>query len=50
MYNMINAFYYSLKPYRKGFIKAQIQDITDASINEIMTVTMKLEENILYGS
>ena len=45
----IHAFIYGLKPWLKGFVKAQAQAMTDASLNEIMTVVLKLEENIQYG-
>ena len=47
--NAIYAFIYGLKPRLKGFVKAQVQAITDASLNEVMTVTLKLEENVQYG-
>ena len=42
----IYAFICSLKIYLMGFIKAQIQVITDVSLNKIITVVLKLEENI----
>ena len=32
------AFIYGLKPWLKGFVKAQAQAMTDASLNEVMTV------------
>ena len=45
----IHAFIYGLKPWLKGFVKAQAQAMTDASLNEVMTVRMlKLEENVQY--
>ena len=44
----IHAFIYGLKPWLKGFVKAQMQAITDASLNEVMTVALKLEENVQY--
>ena len=34
----IHAFIYGLKPWLKGFVKAQVQAMTDASLNEVMTV------------
>ena len=45
----IHAFIYDLKPWLKGFVKAQAQAMTDVSLNEVMTVALKLEENIQYG-
>ena len=45
----IHAFIYGLKPWLKGFVKAQAQAMTDAFLNEVMTVTLKLEENVQYG-
>ena len=45
----IHAFIYSLKPQFRGFIKTQVQAMTDASLNEVMTVALKLEKNIQYG-
>ena len=45
----IHAFIYGLKPHLKGFVKAQVQAITDASLNKVMTVALKLEENVQYG-
>ena len=42
----IHAFIYGLKPQLKGFVKAQVQAMTDASLNEVMIVTLKLEDNI----
>ena len=42
----IHAFIYGLKPWLKGFVKVQAQAMTDdASLNEVMTVVLKLEEN-----
>ena len=40
---MIHAFNYSLKPYLKGFIKAQAQTITYASLNEVIVLALKLD-------
>ena len=45
----IHTFIYGLKPWLKGFVKAQVQAMTDASLNEVMTVALKLEENVQYG-
>ena len=45
----IHAFIYGLKPRLKGFVKAQVQAMTDASLNEVMIVALKLEENVQYG-
>ena len=45
----IHAFIYSLKPRLKGFVKAQAQAMTNASLNEVMIVALKLEENVQYG-
>ena len=42
----IHAFIYGLKPCLKRFIKAQTQAMTDVSLNEVMIVVLKLEENI----
>ena len=47
--NAIHTFIYSLKPRLKGFVKAQAQTMTDVSLNEVMTVVLKLEENVQYG-
>ena len=47
--NAIHAFIYSLKPQLKGFVKAQAQAMTRASLNKVMTVALKLEENVQYG-
>ena len=47
--NAIQAFIYDLKPWLKGFVKAQVQAMTDTSLNKVMTVMLKLEENIQYG-
>ena len=44
----IHTFIYSLKPWLKGFVKAQAQAMTDASLNEVMAVMLKLEENVQY--
>ena len=45
----IHAFIYGLKPCLKGFVKAQAQEMTDMSLNEVMTFMLKLEENVQYG-
>ena len=47
--NAIHAFVYGLKLWLKGFVKAQVQAMTDAFLNKVMTVALKLEENIQYG-
>ena len=44
--NIINTFIYGLKLCTKGFVKAQAQAITDASLNKVMTAELKLEKNI----
>ena len=44
--NAIYAFIYSLKPWLKGFVKVQMYVMTDASLNKVVTVALKLEENI----
>ena len=43
------GFIYSLKQYFKGFIKNQVQAITDVSLNEVMIAMLKLEKNVYYG-
>ena len=45
----IHTFIYGLKLWLKGFIKVQAQVMTDASLNEVMTVMLKLKENVQYG-
>ena len=45
----IHAFIYGLKPHLKGFVKAQAYVMTDASLNKVTTVVLKLEENVQYG-
>ena len=47
--DVTNTFIYGLKPWLKGFVKAQAQVMTDASLNEAMTAMLKLEENVQYG-
>ena len=44
----IHAFIYGLKPWLKGFVKAQVQVMTDVSFNKVMTVALKLEKNVHY--
>ena len=44
--NAIHAFIYGLKPQFKAFVKAQAQEMTDVSLNEVMRVALKLEENV----
>ena len=46
--NAIHPFIYGLKPRLKGFVKAQVQAMTEASLNEVMSVTLKLEDNVQY--
>ena len=36
---------YSIKPRVKAFIKMHLYVMTDASLNKVMTVVLKLEEN-----
>ena len=45
MDDVIHAFIYGLKPYLKGFVKAKAQPMTDASLNKVMIVVLKLEDN-----
>ena len=47
--NAIHEFIYGLKPWLMGFVKAQVQAMTDASLNKIMTVVLKLEKKVQYG-
>ena len=42
----IHVFINGIKPWLKGFVKAQAQVITEASLNKVMKVVLKLEENI----
>ena len=42
IYDVIHAFIYGLRLYLKGFVKAQAQEITDASLNEVLTIVLKL--------
>ena len=46
--NAIHVIIYGLKPWLKGFTRAQVQAMTDAPLNKVMTVALKLEENIQY--
>ena len=47
--NAIHAFIYGLKLWLKGFFKVQLQVTTDESLNKVMRVALKLEENVQYG-
>ena len=42
----IHTFIYGFKPYLKVLVKAKAQVITDVSLNKVMIVMLKLEENI----
>ena len=46
MDDAIHAFVFGSKPYLKGFVKVLIQVKTDASLNVVMIVILKLEENV----
>ena len=40
-------FIYSLKPKLKGFVKAQVEAMSDVSLNKVMTLALKLEEKCI---
>ena len=46
IHDAIHAFIFSLKLYLNRFIKAQVKVVAVASFNEVMTVALKLVENI----
>ena len=46
MDDVIHGCIYGFKPHLKGLIKVQAQVMTDASLNEVIIVVLKLEENV----
>ena len=46
MDDVIHILIFGLKPYLKGFVNAQVQVISDELLTKIITVELKLEENI----
>ena len=46
----IHTFIYGLKLWLKGFVKAQAWEITDASLNKVMIIVLKLEVTFSMGS